>query len=769
MLGTKLRSNKKLSIILVGFLALAAAVSFFGMYPFYEKKAVIYYTDVFHSDEFLEELYKASCVLYKDIQEKVRGEAVDYAELYVSITDEAVSEDIPNGESIYEKTDITTIQNALIDVIDSRINHWRDEVFYGIAQQMDYCVIDNQTKTSIKNTKHDLERLALSGADAEIDSLYPYYVMVSFDEIGNPGAVMVRSGSADKLLKAVQSVMRQENLQDSIASSYYGLAGNGLYYAITYGDNGLHKIRTEVRNTPRDTTFIFAFTDEQIMQHRDWEYQRNIWNEEMAYYQAGTHLAFRILLLILGIAAMLLPLCSFYELHNGKRVRLPLEVGLIGLFLIMSMSCELAIWMMNYTNKGHFDQAYLNYFSWLPTWSYPVLTVFINILTLFILFVIWYYFVTAFGQLWELGIKEFVSQRSLIVKGFRKISRFLRKRIDSFKHELLHVDLGEKADKTIRKLIFINFLVLAGISLMWAFGWPALAIYALFCYFALKKYLSRIQEQYGRLLMATRSIAEGNLQTEFEGDWGVFESYKQELDKIKNGFRKAVEEEVKSQRMRTELITNVSHDLKTPLTAITTYVELLKEEDITPAQQKEYLDVLDRKAARLRFLIEDLFEVSRANSGNVTLNLVDVDICNLMRQVYLEYEDKVEEADLIFRFAFPEEKLILSLDSQKTYRVFENLYTNIIKYAMPHTRVYIQAGKEEGRVNIQLKNMSATELNIAPAELTERFVRGDSSRNTEGSGLGLAIAKGFVELQKGNMEVEIDGDLFKVTLEWPMP
>lgn len=769
MLGTKLRSNKKLSIILVGFLALAAAVSFFGMYPFYEKKAVIYYTDVFHSDEFLEELYKASCVLYKDIQEKVRGEAVDYAELYVSITDEAVSDDIPNGESIYEKTDITTIQNALIDVIDSRINHWRDEVFYGIAQQMDYCVIDNQTKTSIKNTKHDLERLALSGADAEIDSLYPYYVMVSFDEIGNPGAVMVRSGSADKLLKAVQSVMRQENLQDSIASGYYGLAGNGLYYAITYGDNGLHKIRTEVRNTPRDTTFIFAFTDEQIMQHRDWEYQRNIWNEEMAYYQAGTHLAFRILLLILGIAAMLLPLCSFYELHNGKRVRLPLEVGLIGLFLIMSMSCELAIWMMNYTNKGHFDQAYLNYFSWLPTWSYPVLTVFINILTLFILFVIWYYFVTAFGQLWELGIKEFVSQRSLIVKGFRKISRFLRKRIDSFKHELLHVDLGEKADKTIRKLIFINFLVLAGISLMWAFGWPALVLYALFCYFALKKYLSRIQEQYGRLLMATRSIAEGNLQTEFEGDWGVFESYKQELDKIKNGFRKAVEEEVKSQRMRTELITNVSHDLKTPLTAITTYVELLKEEDITPAQQKEYLDVLDRKAARLRFLIEDLFEVSRANSGNVTLNLVDVDICNLMRQVYLEYEDKVEEADLIFRFAFPEEKLILSLDSQKTYRVFENLYTNIIKYAMPHTRVYIQAGKEEGRVNIQLKNMSATELNIAPAELTERFVRGDSSRNTEGSGLGLAIAKGFVELQKGNMEVEIDGDLFKVTLEWPMP
>ena len=158
--------------------------------------------------------------------------------------------------------------------------------------------------------------------------------------------------------------------------------------------------------------------------------------------------------------------------------------------------------------------------------------------------------------------------------------------------------------------------------------------------------------------------------------------------------------------------------------------------------------------------------MSKANTGNIKLNLVEMDICSLLRQVYLEYEDRVEEAELIFRFRMPEEKVILRLDSQKTYRVFENLYTNIIKYAMPHTRVYVNAEKTEKGIRIEMKNMAATELNIPPEELTERFVRGDSSRNTEGSGLGLAIARSFVELQGGTLKIEIDGDLFKVIISW---
>lgn len=238
------------------------------------------------------------------------------------------------------------------------------------------------------------------------------------------------------------------------------------------------------------------------------------------------------------------------------------------------------------------------------------------------------------------------------------------------------------------------------------------------------------------------------------------------MARIQDGFARAVEEEVKSQRMRTELITNVSHDLKTPLTAILTYTELLQGKNVTEKQREEYLAVLKRKSLRLKTLIEDLFEVSKASSGNVTFEREKVDICSLMRQVWLEYEDGAKAAGLTFRFAFPEDKVFLLLDGEKTCRIFDNLYTNILKYAMADTRVYISAARVGEEVRIELKNVSGFELNIPAESLTERFVRGDSARSSEGSGLGLAIARSFVEGQEGRMQIEIDGDLFKVTLIW---
>ena len=165
-------------------------------------------------------------------------------------------------------------------------------------------------------------------------------------------------------------------------------------------------------------------------------------------------------------------------------------------------------------------------------------------------------------------------------------------------------------------------------------------------------------------------------------------------------------------------------------------------------------------------LIEDLFELSKANSGSVTVQKERMDICHLLRQVYLEYEDKAKEADLTFRFELPDEKVYGMLDSEKTYRIFDNLYTNIVKYAMPGTRVYVRVYLQETDAFIEMKNISGTELNVPPERLTERFVRGDSARSSEGSGLGLAIAKTLAELQGGRMEIAVDGDLFKVTLIW---
>jgi Signal transduction histidine kinase len=300
---------------------------------------------------------------------------------------------------------------------------------------------------------------------------------------------------------------------------------------------------------------------------------------------------------------------------------------------------------------------------------------------------------------------------------------------------------------------------------MWVGGIFLLVIYSGVLFWLLQKYFNELQQKYRILLRATGEIAKGNLDVEITEDLGIFSPFKQEIQKIQTGFKKAVDEEVKSQRMKTELITNVSHDLKTPLTAIITYVNLLKDEK-DEEKRKDYIEVLERKSLRLKVLIEDLFEVSKASSKNVTLNIVDVDVVNLFKQVKLELEDKIAAADLDFRCTYPDEKVSALLDSQKTYRVFENLLVNIVKYAMPHTRVYIEIAREGEEAVIRMKNVSALELNFNTEEITERFVRGDASRNTEGSGLGLAIVKNFVELQKGKFKIETEADLFKVEVRF---
>ncbi len=331
------------------------------------------------------------------------------------------------------------------------------------------------------------------------------------------------------------------------------------------------------------------------------------------------------------------------------------------------------------------------------------------------------------------------------------------------------MDLTRNANRSIIKIVLVNAAVLFIISCFWLGGVGLTVVYSIVLYFMLRKYISDLQNKYKVLLDATNEMAEGRLNISINEDLGVFEPFKPQVIKIQEGFRKAVDQEVKSQRMKAELITNVSHDLKTPLTAIITYISLLKEKNVTEEQRKEYLDTLERKSLRLKALIEDLFEVSKANSQNITLNLVDVDIMNLVKQVQFEMSDKLNEANLDIRMNLTDEKIILSLDSQKTYRIFENLFGNVAKYAMPGTRVYVNGFCVDERVLITIKNISAQEITVDSSELMERFVRGDASRNTEGSGLGLAIVKSFAQLQGGELSLEVDGDLFKATVSWTLP
>lgn len=781
MLDIKSTGNKKFSLMIAAVLITVSVVGYLMMYPVFEKQAVSYDVDTLGSQEFLYKLYEGSLCLYKDITETVGGETVEYADLYLETENQLIKEsdyeemEKVSGTEIEAEVAFATgsFRQMSRDRINTILRGWRAEMLNGLAKEMDYCVIDNNTGKSIKNTGRELEKLVTEEADMELDSIYSYYVKISFDSVGNLENVAVKGKNSDELLKSVQAVMKSNQLWSYFWSgiNYNAVYADGSIYYFDLDEN-IRKEKVTVFSTPKDTTYIFALTSEQQAKLLSGSASSNLieskaWEEWYSYYLAGTADIFRIFLCVLAVFALILPRTKKYCLHTMPGVKLHVEISLAAIVMMLGIAGEGIISLVNYTNRGYFNKVYSNYMSWLPGRIYPILTGIINVILLFFIFALWYYLVTALGEISVLGIREFLRERSLIRKCWLGITGYCKRNVNKFKEEILHVDLGEKADKTIRKLVIINLLLIAVFCFMWVFGWAALIFYSIVLYIALKKYIQKIQEQYHKLFDATRSIANGNLQTEFGQDWGIFESYKEELSKIQDGFKAAVEEEVKSQRMKTDLITNVSHDLKTPLTAITTYIELLEDENLTPEQRKEYLDVLKRKSARLKFLIEDLFEVSKASSGNITLDPVDVDICNLMRQVYLEYEDRIEAADLIFRFRLPEEKVILKLDSQKTYRIFENLYINIIKYAMPHTRVYVDMEKTEDGILIELKNMSATELNIAPEDLTERFVRGDSSRNTEGSGLGLAIATSFVELQGGRLKVEIDGDLFKVTITFP--
>jgi len=245
-----------------------------------------------------------------------------------------------------------------------------------------------------------------------------------------------------------------------------------------------------------------------------------------------------------------------------------------------------------------------------------------------------------------------------------------------------------------------------------------------------------------------------------------FKRHGENLNNIRSGMSAAVDERMKSERLKTELITNVSHDIKTPLTSIINYVDLIKKENVENETVQKYVEVLDRQSTRLKKLIEDLVEASKASTGNIKVDMTPCEVGVLLNQIQGEYEDKLKALNLELITKIPEEPVTIMADGRHIWRTMDNLMNNICKYAQPYTRVYINLEVKDNTAVITFKNISKFELNISADELMERFVRGDSSRNTEGSGLGLSIAKSLTELQGGKLELAIDGDLFKAILSF---
>lgn len=634
--------------------------------------------------------------------------------------------------------------------IEERLNTLSQTMQQQPYSDFDYWIQDQETGTIVTNTLQTDSEQSFSVEE------YAVWYSMTYDAAGN----VLISGAADSDTDTLAKTL-YESARKGLYEAYIG---NSLENYMDYVDSDwISQVENVVRSYggPKSCTVIYGIKQNQ------WENMiaGNLYYDQFSilYRQYETD---DLRLIYLGICVLLF-LWGFFcgnprskEKRRERQVfRIPAEAAVLGCVFCLGMCENVMEWAVNLYQE-HNPHYYLR--TW---WSWPdILAYGANVLVIAGLFFLTAYLGCCIGEVRLLGIREYLRRRIAVFR----VWNWCKERIRCYYQTLVSLDITRNTRKQVIRLLLINAVVVLMLCTMWFAGWFGVIIYTLLLYFVIKKYISDLQKKYSILLRATNEIANGNLDVKIEEHLGIFEPFKPQIYRIEEGFQKAVEEEVKSQRMKTELITNVSHDLKTPLTAIITYVNLLKEDNVTEEQRKQYLQVLDQKSLRLKALIEDLFEVSKANSKNITLNLVDVDIVNLLRQVEFEQEDRLAEKHLTVRLRLPEEKLLVRLDSQKAYRIYENLFGNIVKYAMEGTRIYVDLECAEGEVTVKLKNITEQEITVSPEELTERFVRGDASRNTEGSGLGLAIVRSFTELMGGRFSITVDGDLFTASTTWPL-
>ena len=721
---TKLKNSRKFAVVVMSFVVLVCTMIMIGSYPIFARNMSGEITETVQNEEL--------CALSDELLDGVYF-------LY---------------NQAYEEVE----QSELVSYLDM-------DDFLLLRKYMDYEIFDFDGNALLdKEDSAKVKKLVRS------DTKYAFHVSIIFNEDGNLQDVQVDGSALDE--------QNAYYLEESIYRMQSAGEGDSSYASLEYS----------YELFPKNVKVIYGMSEEQLKEYMEtssgsgWEYAIYLSNDRLYLNYEW------VLALVAIIFGVLIAANKGWRLHEWKLFRAPLEVVLLVWFIAIGNERSYAwqVWSTINNEPGYIISSNERFVS---TLSYTMQMV-LNAGMWMILFGIALWGGACLQEMFVLK-KSYWRERTVCAKIYQwsksgneqygdKVKQGASEAVGSFQRvwkkikghfhkvydEFLHMDLQENVNKMIIKALVINFFLLLLITCLWFYGIFALILYSIVLFLILRKYSQDVKKKYALLLEATNLLADGNLDAPIEGDLGIFNPMKVEIQKIQKGFQKAVQEEVKSERMKTELITNVSHDLKTPLTAIITYVDLLKSEE-DPEKRKEYLEVLEKKSLRLKVLIEDLFEISKATSKSVTMNFMKVDIVGLLKQVGLECDEKIKAANLDFRWNLPAGKVVMLLDSQKTYRIFENLIVNITKYAMPHTRVYIELIDEGSHVSVSMKNVSASELNFNTDEITDRFVRGDVSRNTEGSGLGLAIAKSFTELQYGTLKISTDADLFKVVIRLP--
>ena len=752
MLDIKLKNRHSLGIILILLVIAGAAGAVLGLYPYMAKKAGVYgqqqvlWQEQDAAGDVAVQLMNSTYSIWMEAQQQEAGHLLTPTQVFLpelrTKMEEAqkgegsigiMSSDPDNGEYVFEAytSDYSSEYYRGIQIfMDARGQEWKSH-FRNMSSQLDYEMTDWDGRALAGRKDNAAGNLVY--AELRFDSTG--YMAVAYDGNDDPGNL------SQQLANALNRYVDHDPIRQSYDYEY-------LYSGIQF-------------ERPKDVVFRYWVPEDMLL---DRPVENGQVSDLMLRYSGVIPSVGLILALLVALLALILPCFGSLRIGEGKVFRVPFEVvsfaAMIG--LVALVEAYIPSTLIASTLNGNltaeiqemgFDTDAAQAFAWIFNWF-----------VWFVGFALVYWTATCYRAVFTLGIWRYFKERTLL----GRFCCWVKRCFERFFTGLGTVDLRNDPDKTVLKVVVANFIAVALICCFWFIGIGVLLIYSVFLFVLIRKYWLAMQQKYELLLNALRQVAGGNLDIEIEENLGVFEPFRAELDTIQDGLKQAVDKAVKSQRMKTELITNVSHDLKTPLTAIITYVNLLKDESISEEERASYIEVLEQKSMRLKVLIEDLFEVSKANSNNITLHPEVVDIVNLMKQIRLELSDRILQSGIDFRWDLPEEKITLVLDGQKTCRIFENLLINITKYAMPGTRAYIEMKEADGEVCISMRNISANELRVSGQDLTERFVRGDESRNTEGSGLGLAIAKSFTEVQGGRFVAEAEADLFRVILAWPV-
>ncbi|WP_230199468.1 HAMP domain-containing sensor histidine kinase [Bacillus ndiopicus] len=470
----------------------------------------------------------------------------------------------------------------------------------------------------------------------------------------------------------------------------------------------------EVEQLNPQTDVIYVAFKESFLQQKvaDWEQDKGVAKRlfnEFIVFLAGFILSFVYLIIVIGRTSF-----------KDKEIRFHVIDKLYNDVNIVVVVCLISLWVAMIVEVLH-DM-------------YLLLTVPIVIITLLMI----------------LSLIKHIKNRSLLQHTL--IYQILKKVFLWVKHVF---DSGSVGVKIV--LLVIGYPIVVAATF---FMFPITI--GLAAWFAMKKVKS-----FNRIKEGIEQIKNGNLHHRIEVDGkGEFSALAANINSITDGLKKSVDNEIKSERLKTELITNVSHDIRTPLTSIITYVDLLKIES-DPERIAEYVDVLDQKSKRLKHLTDDLFEAAKASSGSMPVQLERIDVVSLLTQGIGEMSEKIEAMSLDFKLAHPTEKVYVKADGKLLWRSIENLFSNIFKYAQPTSRVYVDVEDLGNEIRVTFKNISAYELNISADELMERFTRGDESRSSQGSGLGLSIAESLIHIQRGRFLIQVDGDLFKAMIYLP--